>query len=203
MGNDTVIIDSIRVVHDTIISIPHANYLSIELPNANGGSLLDFLFKSATILIALANFGYAIYIFVRKSKKDDGEKEKDRKIHWFKTVILDQSLIYLYESFDEIDEISKQIKKSKNDNEKSLIDEELSRVFIKIRRKFIDGLLAVNNTFYNEILNEMDTLQNHITNSIFDEGLNLNHEPKFEEIITAEIIKTKTCILKKLFNYRG
>ncbi|MDD4990881.1 MAG: hypothetical protein PHR83_01495 [Paludibacter sp.] len=203
MGNDTVIIDSIRVVHDTIISVPHANYLNIELPNSNGSGLLDILFKLATILIAIANFVYAIIIFVSKSKKDDGEKEKDRKIHWFKTVILDQSLDYLYESFEEIDETSKKIKLCKNDEEKSVIDEELSKIYIKIRRKFIDGLLAVNNTFYNEILAEMDALQTHITNSIFDEGLNLNYEPKFEEIITEEIIKTKTSILKKLFNYRG
>ncbi len=203
MGNDTVIIDSVRVVHDTIISIPHANYLNIELPNSNGSGLLDILFKLATILIALANFAYAIIIFLSKSKKDDGEKEKDRKIHWFKTVILDQSLEYLYESFEEIDEISKKIRLCKNDEEKSVIDEELSKIYIKIRRKFIDGLLAVNNTFYNEILVEMDALQTHITESIFDEGLNLNHEPKFEEIITEEIIKTKTSILKKLFNYRG
>ena len=203
MANDTVLIDSIRVVHDTIISIPHANYLNIELSKSNGSGLLDILFKLATILIALANFAYAIIIFLSKSKKDDGEKEKDRKIHWFKTVILDQSLEYLYESFEEIDEISKKIKLCKNDEEKSVIDEELSKIYIKIRRKFIDGLLAVNNTFYNEILDEIDALQTHITESLFDEGLNLNHEPKFEEIITEEIIKTKTSILKKLFNYRG
>lgn len=203
MANDTVLIDSIRVVHDTIISIPHANYLNIELSKSNGSGLLDILFKLATILIALANFAYAIIIFLSKSKKDDGEKEKDRKIHWFKTVILDQSLDYLYESFEEIDEISKKIKLCKNDEEKSVIDEELSKIYIKIRRKFIDGLLAVNNTFYNEILDEIDALQTHITESLFDEGLNLNHEPKFEEIITEEIIKTKTSILKKLFNYRG
>ncbi len=203
MANDTVLIDSIRVVHDTIISIPHANYLNIELAKTNGSGLLDILFKLATILIALANFGYAIFIFVSKSKKDDGEKEKDRKIHWFKTVILDQSLKYLYESFEEIDEIVKKIKLCKNDDEKSVVDEELSIIYIKIRRKFIDGLLAVNNTFYYEILSEMDDLQTHITNNIFDEGINLNHEPKFEQIITEKIIKTKTSILNKLFNYRG
>ena len=49
MGNDTVIIDSLKIVHDTIISIPHANYLNIELPNSNGSGLLDILFKLATI----------------------------------------------------------------------------------------------------------------------------------------------------------
>ena len=202
MANNTIVIDTIKLIHDTIISVPHANYLNVELP-ANNSSTLDVLFKLATILIAIANFGYAIYIFVRKSKKDDGEKEKDRKIHWFKTIILDQSLDNLYQGFDEIVETAKKIKTCKTDEEKSSVDEDLSKVYIKIRRKFIDGLLAVNDNFYKDILNQVDLLQTHITNSIFDIGINLTHGPKFDEIITEEIIKSKTRILQKLFNYRG
>ena len=42
-----------------------------------------------------------------------------------------------------------------------------------------------------------------MTNNIFDEGINLSHAPKFEELIINEITNTKTHIIKLLFEYSG
>ena len=43
--------------------------------------LLDIVFKSATIVIALANLFFVIKFFNTKSKKEDADKEKDRRIN--------------------------------------------------------------------------------------------------------------------------
>lgn len=165
---------------------------------------LDIVFKSATIFIALFNAYFAIKIFKDKNKKEDAEKERDRKIQLLKTLVLDHSFKNFYTIFDEIENELVNLKQPNlTDQNKQTIDSNIQDLFIKLRRTFYDSLLAIDETLYENIENKCDDLQSHFSLTIFDQGINLSHSPKYDDLINEKLIDTKTEIIKTLFSYRG
>lgn len=165
---------------------------------------LDIAFKSATICIAFFNAGFAIKIFYDNNKKNGVEKEQDRKIQLLKTLVLDHSFKNFYMIFNEIEtELLKVKSKSLTDDDKREIDETTLKLFIKLRRKFYDSLLAIDEVLYENIKKQCDDLQSHFSETIFDDGINLSNSQKFNDLIFEKLINTKTAIIKTLFNYRG
>lgn len=165
---------------------------------------LDILSKVATVLIAALNLFFAIKFFQFKTKKDDADKENDRRIQWLKSLILDHNLKHFYEFFEMLDiELYKLKQNGLSDENKKEIDSKIAEQFIFLRRKFIDILLAVDSELYEFFITSSDDLQDHFTNAIFDQGINLAHQSKFDEVISEKLMKTKTEFIKKLFNYRG
>lgn len=165
---------------------------------------LDIAFKSATIIIAGTNLFFAYRFFYFKNKKDDLDKEKDRKINWLKTLILDHSLKDYYSFFDDLEiELNKLKSVNLTNLEKQVIDEKNAELFVSVRRKFIDILLIADNQIYSDTQNLFDKLQEELTETIFNQGINLNHQPKFDDEILRRLSATKTDVIKKIFNYRG
>ncbi|MFX1708268.1 hypothetical protein PV783_30165 [Chitinophaga sp. CC14] len=166
--------------------------------------LLDICCKIATIVIAAVNVGFVIYFFYKKSRNDNADKEKDRKISWLKTLILDNSFKYFYTFFDELQANLELLKaEGLDDDQKKNIDTASEDLFITLRRRFIDGLLAIDDNLYSSILKSCDELQEQLTDAIFDPGIKLSHIPKFNEQIVERLTVAKTAIIKQLFNYRG
>lgn len=165
---------------------------------------LDIAFKSATVLIALFNVFFAIKIFNTKNKKDDLHKESDRKMQLLKTLVLDHNLKNFYSIFDDIENDLIKLKTPElTDIEKEAIDSNIGDLFIKLRRKFYDSLLGIEISLYDNIESQCDFLQGHFSETIFDQGINLSHTPKYDEVINEKLINTKTEIIKQLFSYRG
>lgn len=167
-------------------------------------SLLDIAFKTATIFIAGFNAYFAVKIFKLKTEKDENEKERDRKIQLLKTLVLDHSLTHFHTFFESLEDSLHDLQTPDlTDSQKEITDENNANLFIRLRSKFYDSLLAVDETLYEEIRNDADNLQSHLTDTIFDGGVNLSHLPKYDELISQKLTTAKTNILKKLFNYRG
>lgn len=165
---------------------------------------LDVTFKSAMIIVAGTNVYFAHKFFNFKNQKEDVDKEKDRKINWLKTLILDHNLKNYYSFFDDLElELNKLKILNLTNSDKQKIDENNAELFVTIRRKFIDILLVVDKKIYNKIQSLFDKLQEELTETIFNQGINLNHQPKFDEEIMSKISSTKTDVIKEIFNYRG
>lgn len=167
-------------------------------------TILDIIFKAATVCIAGFNVFFAIKIFRLKDKKDDTEKERDRKIQLLKTLVLDHNLIKYHSIFEDIEKQLILLKKPDMQiDEKQAVDTEIGELFIQLRSKFYDSLLAIDNDLYDCIKGKADALQTHFTETIFDQGINLAHLPKYDELINQQLTTAKTEIIRKLFNYRG
>lgn len=167
-------------------------------------SLLDIVFKVATILIAVINLGYAFYIFRYKDRKEQNEKEADLNIYWLINLILNHNLHFFYEFINSIEvELSHLKTQGITDETKVGINANVGDQFSTLRIRFIDVLMAVDSNLYSKILDEMDKLQDHITETIFDPGINLSYEPKYQEKLLEAITRSKTDVIRVLFNYRG
>lgn len=165
--------------------------------------LLDPISKIATIVIAAFNIGVTFYIFTRNSKKNEAEKEQDRKLQLFKTLVLDHNLKEFYLFYTNLDSTLQKLKVSAlSESERQVIIDESDSHFINLSRNFIDSLLAVDNQLYDTVLNCADEFQGELNHSISDKGIVLSHQPKFDEVITQKLTRSKTEILTILYNYR-
>lgn len=166
--------------------------------------LLDIFFKSATIVIAITNLFFVIKFFNLKSKKEDADKEKDRRINWLKTLVLDHSLDSFYSFFDSLEtELNKLKDQNITIEDKKQVDDKIADQFIILRRNFTDTLIAVDDNLYKSVLGISDKFQTHLTDTIFDNGINLAHPPKYQQLILEKLTISKTEIIKILFGYRG
>ena len=131
-------------------------------------SILDVFYKSATVLIALANFIYAILLFKKRSTKEEYEKEKDRRLDLFKILILDKNLEKFHDIFDNIEiELYKLKRDELKDKEIISIENNLMCLFTEFRSKFYRYIYAIDKNLYKEIKHIADKLQREIIYLIY------------------------------------
>lgn len=178
--------------------------MNILPPDPNLAEWVKVIAPVVTFIISSTSLFLTIKLFYIKSDKEDKEASKKRQIDWFVKLILDRNLIHFHGYFDSLSEKAKYLNSPNlHDEEKQLIIEEMNSLAKNFRTNFVDALLAVSPTLYQNILDHSDLLIDHITNSAFDNGINLSHSPKFEEKILVPITQSKTQMLKFLFAYDG
>jgi hypothetical protein len=164
---------------------------------------LDATSKFATITIAIFNLILTIFIFKSNYRKNQVDKEQDRKLQLFKTLVLDHNLKEFYLFFTNLDTSLQKLKVlTLTDSDRQSIINESDSHFISLTRNFIDTLLAIDKNLYDTVLNSTDEFQAELNGSISDKGIVLSHQPKFDEIITQNLTRSKTQILTILYNYR-
>ncbi len=166
--------------------------------------IMECIFTFATLLIAVVNL-YFVYHFHKKNKESDEDREeKNRRINLLKTLVLDYNMIYLYEFFDNCDNKCRGLKiKGLNDSQKKLINDSLISFERKFENQFLSLLIGINDELYLSIKDLIDNMIDNFTNSIFDPGINLYVEEKYNDIIYNSIISTKKDVISVLFNYKG
>lgn len=153
---------------------------------------------------AVSNIVFNVYSFRAKNKREDEDRRRKQRIDWLKTLILDSNLPYFFDFFEKVEqELRKlQLPSAKDDTKKQVINN-INDQRILIRRKFIELLSAVDENLYYTTLEKIDGMIDCFTSIIVDDGINLKHSPKFEEIILNKIIETRTSIIKGFFNFEG
>lgn len=167
-------------------------------------SLLDNICSVANIIIAVANVVLIIHIFRHNNKRDDADKEKNRKQHLLKTLVLDYNMSKFYSFYQDIHkETNALLTKHLSTEDKQKINESLKEKAIDLRQNFIDMFIAIDEGLYNLIIARIDELIDSLTNTIFDEGINLSHKPKYDDEVSKKIRESKTAIIGILFSYTG
>jgi len=167
-------------------------------------SLLDNICSVASIIIAIANVVLIIFIFRHNNKKDDTDKEKTRRQHLLKTLVLDYNMSKFYSFYQEIHkETNALLVNNLSTEDKSRINENIKEKAVELRQGFIDMFLAIDENLYQMLLSKIDELIDSLTNTIFDEGINLAFKPKYDEEVSKRIRESKTAIIGVLFSYTG
>ncbi|MCX3264923.1 hypothetical protein [Pedobacter agri] len=167
-------------------------------------AVLDVIAKIATVIIAGSNLTLAFFVFKQTKETNASEKQKDRNIQAFKTLILDHSLKHLYTFFDNIEIVFKTLEGSENSLEsKQNVDKKLNESISIFRRQFVDSLLSVDTKLYDLFLEKTDTFQALISTNLFDEGINIHVESKYVELINNPMTNFRTELLKTLYSFKG
>jgi hypothetical protein len=158
----------------------------------------------ATVIIAVANILWIVYVFYQNKKSTDDRDERSRKINLLKTLVLDSSIPHLYEFFSDVKtEVEKLRVKDLNDDAKKIINDTIIELEQKLETDFLDVLLAINDSLYENIKIQADGMVDQFTNAIFDPGINLYVEEKFNDKIAPKLVETKRMMIKTLFSYKG
>lgn len=166
--------------------------------------LIKTLAPIATLIIAIFNLKYTLWMFRYKDSKEDEERNRNRKIDWFKKLILDYNLTNFYEFFENLEtELSNLKTENPSEKTKRSVESAILEQQINVRRRFIDTLIAVDEPLYDYVLEKVDELIDNINKAIFDEGIKLSHNPMFQDRVLKPISETRTDILKKMFEYKG
>lgn len=193
--------ENIIALKDTVATLHQV--LELKTPGSQE-SIFQLFYYGAMVTIALANIILVIYIFTKNNKKDESKDERNRKINLLKTLILDYKMEIFYSFFHQIKEESKMLlTKELSDEEKTQINGKINDLGIEFRQDFTDIFIAIDVVLYQRILSKSDKLIDNLTENIFDEGVNLSHQPKFNELIIKPINESKTDIIKILFSYSG
>ena len=194
MENQLLLPDSVNAIKQTIEMVAPVQTISV----------LDTICKIATVLIACVNIYLVIVIFNTNRKRDTSFKEKERKIHLLKTLVLDYGMKNFYQFFDDIDTETKKLKnKDLDDNTKKTINDSLLKYGKILEQKFTDLFWGINQNLRTNIYQKTDNLLDGFTRSIFDEGINLYADDKFNDLIVKRISEYKSEIIRLLFSYSG
>jgi len=177
---------------------------------ANLFSLSD-ISDLSQVVIAIVNLflaGYVLFYQIRKDKKTDNEtaklNEQNIKLQWFKELIVQPNMDTIALFYTNLHTIKDKI----NSNELTIEKKEDINNFVKaeltkLRKSFVDVLQLVDKKFSAQLLQNLDTLVDSITNAIFDDELELKWSADYDKNIGSKISYSQNNLIAQLYNYKG
>ena len=181
-------IDSVYVANSQCFGAPVVQY----------SNWVDTLLAIAMACIAVADVALTFLIF-KKNRKDLSKSEyKTRKFELMQVLILDSNIHKFYKFFDDVTTECIKLKSSADDATKSTVNKEIKSFLKLFRLEFITLVKVIDISLYNKMIEAADQLIDGITEAIFDPGINLSYEPKYDELVTQRISKCRTDCLTML-----
>ena len=168
-------------------------------------SAYEVIFNVTNIVCTIINVLLVYYIYKRGEIRDDEKTVRQRNMNMFQALVLNYSINSFYKFYSDLISVTNELLESgiTTEQKQKINDKIISNLGPRFRVEFVDCLNAIDLSLYENIMIQYDTLVDGITNNIFDEGINLSHKPKFDEIITTRIFQAKTEMLGLLFRYNG
>lgn len=197
--------DAIQLIIDSIAEAKLIANVYLMNPSASEKSVdwFDFVHKVAIVIIAVFNFLFSVYIY-KANRRALKEKEiKANRQNLLNTLILNHKLDKFYEIFQTIHSECKMLLNTTmgEDERKSLVNDSLEDLFIRLNLEFIVTLRAVDNTLNQNILDIADELQGKLSENIFDKGIDPHFKEKYDELIQGPISDAEIQIIQKLYEF--
>lgn len=154
----------------------------------------------AMIVIAVINIVLTIYIYKMNHKHESNSDSQNRKFELMLVLILNSNINRLYKFYDDVTIECRKLIISNNMTTKQEVNQKIIEALKIFRLDFVTLFNVINPGLYKTLLSIADKLIDGITNAIFDEGINLTHEPKFDEVIYQTISKSRTDFLAAIYN---
>lgn len=163
-----------------------------------GSGLMDTILAIAMAIIAVANIVLTIHIFKQGQKDTSEGARKQRKFELMQTLILNNRLHLLYEFYDAVTIECCKLLGSTDQDTKVSVNEANIVLLKKFRQDFVMPFKVVDHNLFIGLKKTADDLVDGITEAIFNEGINLNYEPKFNEVISEPLSVNRNTMLAKL-----
>ena len=181
--------------------------------NCNGENILSLSDFSdlSQVIIAIVNLFLAYYVLryqISKDKKIDNEtarlNEQNIKLQWFKELIIQPNVEKINLFYSNLHSIRDKITSNDlTDDEKQRINEFVKAELSTIRKSFVDMLQSVDKNFADKVLENLDSLIDDITNSIFNDELKLHNVAVYEKNIGSKISYSNNKLIGDIYNYKN
>ena len=161
--------------------------------------VMDTILAIAMAIIAIADIFLTVFIF-RQTRKDSSEVERNhRKFELMQSLILNYRLQLLYGFYDAISKECGALLISTDQDTKKLVDDNNKAILKKFRLEFVMLFQVIDHSLCLDLKKIADDLIDGITEVIFDEGINLTYEPKYNEMITEPLSRNRNAMIAKLY----
>lgn len=177
-----------------------ANAQCLENPVLHSVNWVDTLLAFAMAVIAVTDV-VVTYLLFKQSRKDSSESAyKTRKFELMQTLMLNSNINKFYKFFDDVSEQCIKLRTNTDKATKAFVNQSILTSLKIFRLDFITLVKVIDTDLYNDMIKNADLLIDGITEAIFDPGINLNHEPKYDEVVTQQISKCRTDCLTMLLS---
>lgn len=179
-------------------SVYVANLQGVDIPIVQSSNWVDTILALAMAVIAIADV-ILTYLLFKKNRKDSSESEcKTRKFELMQTFILNSNVGKFYKFFDEVTAECIRLKSNTDRATKDAVNKAIKSSLKIFRLEFITLVKVIDGELYDKMIKMADELIDGITEVIYDPGINLKHEPKFDEMVTQRISRCRVDCLTML-----
>lgn len=172
-------------------SVYVANTQCFENPVIQSCSWVDTVLAIAMALIAIVDILVTFRLF-KISQKDSSESEyKMRKFELMQILILNSNINKFYKFFDDVSEQCARLKLNTDKSTKKSVNQNIISLLKMFRLEFITLVKIIDSNLYDQLIKNADELVDGITEAIFDPGININHEPKYDQVVNQRISKCR------------
>lgn len=166
----------------------------------------------ANVIITLLALALTYYVFVYQKNKDkkDTEEQKikdnrDKKIQWFKELIILPRLDKIDSTFKKIEEkLKEEIDCSDlEQNKKDVLISHIKNEAATFRKDFLVLIQQIEPSLYKLMQTYLDELVDKLTEAIYNDELKLNNNQTFEREVNQNIQGAYGKILNAIFDYKG
>lgn len=181
-------------------SVYVANAQCCSNPVLQSGSWVDTVLAIAMAVIAIVDIVLTIFIF-KQGRKDSNESAyKTRKFELMQSLILNSNIKKFYNFFDDVSEECSRLKSNTDKGTKTAVNQAIKASLKIFRLEFITLVKVIDSGLYDTMIKAADQLVDGITEAIFDPGINLKHEPKYDEVVAQRISKCRMDCLSMLLS---
>ncbi len=177
----------------------------------NSESLVDVFSKWSQIILGVLTLCLAFYVFVYQKNKDkkDGVKadliaKKAIKLQWFKDIIIEPNVQYLFKFYENVSGIKQKFKSPDlSDDEKVEIIQFIKEEQSQLRKSFLDLVRCIDSKLFDSIFDNIDLLTDALTNAISNDELKLKNDRTYEREINSKIQSSYAIVMEMIFSYEG
>ena len=114
------------------------------------------------------------------------------------TLIINNRLHLLYDFYDAVSKECHRLLGPTDQQTKMVVKNTIIALQKNFRQDFIMPFKVVDHELFVSLKKTADDLIDGITEAIFDDGINLSHEPKFNEMISEPLSLNRNAMLSKL-----
>lgn len=154
----------------------------------------------AMTVIAIVNVVLTFFIFSRTRKDNKSVEDKHHRFEMMHSLIMEHNITRLYDFYDRVSEVCTKLQLSEEQSVKDEVNNAVKGEAKKFRLRFLTLFNVVDPALYRSLLEVSDHLVDGITNSIYNPGIKLTYEPKYDEEISQKISKSRIEMLTKLYH---
>ena len=124
---------------------------------------------------------------------------KQRKFELMQTLIINNRLHLLYEFYDAVSNECQKLSSKTDQSTKVAVNNANKELLKKFRHDFVMPFNVIDHDLFVALKKTADDLVDGITEAIFDDGINLDHKPKFNEVISEPLSINRNAMLLKLY----
>lgn len=185
---------------DSLVVASYNPCLCVNQSTAGVSNCWDTVLAIAMVVIAAFDIVLTVLIFVRTRKDSSESEQKNRKFELVQSLILNHRLHLLYEFYDAISNECLALQTNTDNETKKKVDDSNKALLKKFRLDFIMLFNVIDSDLYRGMMDNADKLIDGITEAIFDEGINLTHAPKYNEMITVPLSHNRNSMIAKLYS---